>query len=278
MHPESQQPLAEPAAPASHTCANCAAVFTGAYCNTCGQEFHEGPFTVRGLILHAVHDRLHDIRMFLQTSWNLIRRPGTVIREYLAGRRKAHYNAINYLLVIASFSAAAALLNRHSLDESVAAMEESYRQMGMPESSVSQQRTMRMYVWMQQNYNILMLAALPFMALAQRMIFRRRGLTLGEHFLSVCYLYGFFALATLPTLPFINLGNLADSMYGLSMLVMLAYFAWGYRDWLGLGWGKAMLRSVQLFVLYVVLLMGFTVAVSIPASLIILLVKRVFGI
>lgn len=77
--------------PIQHTCKSCGHIFTGLYCNICGEKVIEpkdrSMRTFMGNILIAI--TFADSR-FIKTLWYTIRNPGFVSKEYADGRR-VHY-------------------------------------------------------------------------------------------------------------------------------------------------------------------------------------------
>lgn len=87
---------------ANTACRNCGAALTGPYCATCGQEARERIVPFLWFASEQLHDFFSfDTRFFSTLGW-LIRRPGFLTNEYVAGRR-ARYMAPLRLYLIVSF-------------------------------------------------------------------------------------------------------------------------------------------------------------------------------
>lgn len=86
--------------PVGTPCANCEVPLQGTYCYNCGQlaeDFHRNSWH---LLVEAVESLLHlDGRLF-KTLPNLIRRPGQLTRDYLAGKRAWQVQPFRMFLVI----------------------------------------------------------------------------------------------------------------------------------------------------------------------------------
>ena len=85
-------------------CLNCNSELYGKFCHQCGQENIEPKETVWGLVSHFFYDITHFDGKFFSTTANLIRRPGFLPKEYLAGRRARYLHPIRmYVFTSAVF-------------------------------------------------------------------------------------------------------------------------------------------------------------------------------
>jgi Protein of unknown function (DUF3667) len=85
-------------------CLNCQATVVGRYCHVCGQENLEPKETVWHLVQHFFNDITHFDGKFFSTVWLLLRKPGFLPKEYMAGRRASYLNPIRmYVFTSAIF-------------------------------------------------------------------------------------------------------------------------------------------------------------------------------
>jgi hypothetical protein len=71
-------------------CLNCGAELQGKYCHVCGQEATSKTPTIGAfLVEYANHAFIWDSNFF-KTLWNLIRRPGHLTKEFIAGKFASH--------------------------------------------------------------------------------------------------------------------------------------------------------------------------------------------
>ncbi|HEV2352942.1 MAG TPA: DUF3667 domain-containing protein [Puia sp.] len=85
-------------------CLNCQATLYGRYCHVCGQENLEPKETVWHLVSHFFNDITHFDGKFFSTVKFLLRKPGFLSREYVAGRRASYLNPIRmYVFTSAIF-------------------------------------------------------------------------------------------------------------------------------------------------------------------------------
>ena len=85
-------------------CLNCQATLYGRYCHVCGQENLEPKETVWHLVTHFFNDITHFDGKFFSTVKYLLRKPGFLSAEYMAGRRASYLNPIRmYVFTSAIF-------------------------------------------------------------------------------------------------------------------------------------------------------------------------------
>ena len=85
-------------------CLNCSAEVVGRYCHVCGQENLEPKETVWHLIQHFFNDITHFDGKFFSTVKYLMKKPGFLSKEYMAGRRMSYLNPIRmYVFTSAIF-------------------------------------------------------------------------------------------------------------------------------------------------------------------------------
>lgn len=89
-------------APIAKLCLNCRTQLNGKYCHVCGQRDQNRRLPLKSLLHDVIHDLWHLDHKILESLWLLIRRPGFLAEEYLAGRRVRHVPPFR-LYVITSF-------------------------------------------------------------------------------------------------------------------------------------------------------------------------------
>lgn len=67
-------------------CLNCGAALQGRYCHVCGQEATSKTPTVGAFIMEYLNNAFIWDTKFFKTTWTLIRRPGQLTNEYIAGK------------------------------------------------------------------------------------------------------------------------------------------------------------------------------------------------
>src|SRR5690606_6820249 len=212
------------AAPHGPRCLSCGAARTGPYCAQCGQRELRGRHTLRGMaaaFLGRVLDLDHGL---LHTVHQLTVRPGTVVRDYLAGRTVPYTNPVAYLLLcFAAFAITARVFGGATGSEDDRA---------------------------------LTALVVPFIAAVSRVLFWRTRLNYAEHLVLVLYLLGHVALilAVLQAvlLPAVR-GGPGTVVSGIVVFgalgIAIAYFGWAFsrifpaRPWLAAAGGLAALAA-----------------------------------
>ncbi len=85
------------------TCLNCKATLYGRYCHVCGQENLEPKESVWHLVQHFFNDITHFDGKFFATVKLLLRKPGFLSAEYVAGRRASYLNPIRMYVFTSAF-------------------------------------------------------------------------------------------------------------------------------------------------------------------------------
>ena len=102
--------------PDQRHCLNCGAMLSGRYCSACGQKETERDPRLRELAHDAADELLHWDGKLVATLLALVRRPGLLTREYLAGRRARYVSPVRlYLTASVVYFAALALVPRTSV-------------------------------------------------------------------------------------------------------------------------------------------------------------------
>lgn len=81
-------------------CKNCDSTLTGAYCAQCGQKDIELERPFFELLLEAVRETFDVDGRAFRTVWTLLRHPGVLTREFLAGRRRLYTQPVRLYLFI----------------------------------------------------------------------------------------------------------------------------------------------------------------------------------
>jgi Protein of unknown function (DUF3667) len=84
-------------------CLNCKADLYGRFCHVCGQQNLEPKETVWHLVQHFFNDITHFDGSFFSTVKFLLRKPGFLSAEYIAGRRASYLNPIRMYVFTSAF-------------------------------------------------------------------------------------------------------------------------------------------------------------------------------
>ena len=84
------------------TCLNCGSEFNGRYCAFCGQPSKTGRLTVRTMLEGALKGLVDFDKPLYRTLIGLTVRPGSMISEYVEGKRTGYTNPVKYCLSISA--------------------------------------------------------------------------------------------------------------------------------------------------------------------------------
>ncbi|HEX8694619.1 MAG TPA: DUF3667 domain-containing protein [Longimicrobium sp.] len=205
------------AVPLAAECVSCGAMLTGAYCQACGQKAM-GRFTFPNILQHLVTDALDLNKGLLFTAWSLLRDPGRVVRDYVAGRTVRYTNPVKYLLIVVTL-VVLVYVQMGALDAMMAALK--------PGTDPSAELAKNpMGSWMVGHLNVMMLVGLPFLAVASWLVFRRARLNYAEHLIFNLYVYAQQSLMSLLLVtPLFAAGQVVPGIV-VQCLITLGYYAW----------------------------------------------------
>jgi len=89
--------------PSQRLCLNCGTDLQGPFCSLCGQKDQNRRLPLKALLHDVMHDLWHLDHKVLESLWLLVRHPGLLAQEYLAGRRVRHMPPFR-LYVLTSFA------------------------------------------------------------------------------------------------------------------------------------------------------------------------------
>ena len=105
-------------------CLNCATELNGMYCHICGQQATSKTPTVGAFILEYLNNAFIWDSQCIQTLWKLIRRPGYLTNEYLAGKfiSQEHPLKLNMFLLFVIITLFAFFSGTEKITDSVNSM------------------------------------------------------------------------------------------------------------------------------------------------------------
>jgi hypothetical protein len=160
--PQPTAPVAQGAA-----CLNCGAPTAGTYCGDCGQAARTARLSFPRLLREAAGGILSFDSATVRTLRGLISRPGGFVRDYLLGRRVGYLGPLRYYLLVIALNVGASALLQHPSATATPAE---------PERSFWDQNLVQLQIGVA--FALLMLP----LAVAQRMLHRRSGYHLAEHY------------------------------------------------------------------------------------------------
>jgi hypothetical protein len=179
---------------------------------------------------HLGHDILHAFthadKGFLFMMLQLFRRPGIVAREYIIeGKRKKYFMPFQYILIIGTV-AAFVVTNSHFIEQTTQALD------GAAKYSDRQMAFMqKMNYYQSKYYNLMILAQLPFYALAAKLVFRRHKLNFAEHLTLQTFVTAQTALISMLIMVSVFfLHNSGGSVLGFMAVITASYQVFAYMQ------------------------------------------------
>jgi len=207
-------------------CKTCGTALLGTYCHQCGQKTITERFSLRQILRDLVRMVTNVDNGFWFTMKELFIRPSTVIEAYLSGATRRYYDPFRYYFIIIAVSAILQL-SLGTFDLQQANIRETLNP-NMSEEALQQQLAIMEYV--KKFLNIIPLLILPFIALAIKWMFRKRGWNFAEHLISTTFVYGQTAiLGLIPLLTFYFAPQYINWGLPISILLAALYFAYTYH-------------------------------------------------
>ena len=85
-------------------CHNCGTEFADNYCPRCGQRAEVGRVGWKSIKENVAQLWGMDSRSFTYTLFQLLTRPGYLVRDYISGRRLASFPPVNMLVIVSLFT------------------------------------------------------------------------------------------------------------------------------------------------------------------------------
>ncbi len=159
-------------------CKNCNHDIHGNYCSNCGQTAHTHTMDWHFVSHEIQHGIFHVDKGLLFTIKELLIRPGTTIRNFIAGKRVTYFKPVAMVIFLATVYG----FLYHYFDIKI-----EYPSMGTDKAKVVQQAINN---WMVGHYTLVILLMIPLYSLASKIAFMRCGYNFIEHMALNSFLAG----------------------------------------------------------------------------------------
>lgn len=228
-----------------HSCLNCKTVYTGNFCNECGQK-QEHRYTISHVFHELVHVFTHADKGIFRFAGDVILRPGLVALDFVEGRRKRHFNLFQYLLIIVSL-ATLVISKTKFMEDAVTSMNTFT---GTSISQKQQQFQQMVLTFMQKYFNIVLLATIPVFAFFSWLFLNRKKYNFAENVV----LYGAISaqtntisLAMMLMMALLPVGKGMMIYSILAIFVLLFGFSIGIKQFHKISFPKAILYSILIY-------------------------------
>lgn len=219
----------------AHQCLNCKAALAPdfTFCPYCSQGVHQHRLNLAHLGHEVVHFFTHADKGVFYLVKMLATRPGRVIREYIAGRRKVYFSPLNFFLIVLGLMVFFMSTFRPLDAVDLTALKTQTAK--EPDPVVRARRLAKVdrmenaYGFMARHSNLVNLSIVPLTALVFFLFYYRSGYNYTEHLVAQLYITGFNALVMLLiVLPFALF--VRGTPYVLVGLVLFFIWEVGYRS------------------------------------------------
>jgi hypothetical protein len=207
-------------------CLNCNEIITGNFCSNCGQKKYRR-IDKKYIWEEVQYSILHTNKGFLYSVKKIIKNPGKTAREFIDGNRVKHYKPILLAFVLSGISA--------FISFKVLGLYDILVQHYSSSVANANSKFMNEFLSFLSSYNsILMLLALPFLALITKFVFRKWGQNYYEHIVMNAYILSCYTLVsiiiTFPLMYFLKQDfNAVMLVSGFSFLMLPFILVWFYK-------------------------------------------------
>ncbi len=199
------------------TCKNCNNIYTGHYCNNCGQTTETHRINFHFLWHEIQHGLFHFDNGIFYSAKELFTRPGHSIREFIEGKRVRHFKPISLVIVLASLYG---LLYHYFHISFVELSADSPSETGID--------TVKFNEWMGTHYAWSTLLTIPFYTIGTSIAFRKQGYNIVEYFILNTFKASQKMFVHIATFPLLYYFNGTHSMKTLSFIIYLVDVAFIY--------------------------------------------------
>lgn len=181
------------------SCLNCSldSIEGAKYCSNCGQALDTHRFNFSHILHEFFHAFTHTDKSVFGLISGLALRPGILVREYLNGKRKKYFNPFTLLLLVAAFSILVLswVGHLHSSPASSGSLRPSASRVALdPQKIEIGKRAKQVGEFMNKRQNLVMLIAVPFIALVYFLAYKKTGLYYAEHLVANVFFNAFVIL------------------------------------------------------------------------------------
>jgi hypothetical protein len=192
------------------TCKNCNHIYTGHYCNNCGQTAETHQLNFHFLWHEIQHGLFHFDEGILYSGKQLFTRPGHTIREFLDGKRVKHFKPISMVIFLATFYGL--LYHYYHI---------SFAEPSLNGSSETGIDVSKFNEWMGTHYAWATLLTIPLYTIGTSIAFRKQGYNLVEYFILNTFKASQKLFVHIATFPLLYYFNGTHSMRTLSFIIYL---------------------------------------------------------
>ncbi len=247
-------------------CPNCGASADGAFCAVCGQSQDVDPKSLRAWIRGFLEETLALDGRLWNTLKALLLRPGSLSREWEAGRRARWTHPLRLYLLSSFVFVAMTLITSDTSVVQVSTTSEAVAVAGQEVAADLQQD--RLVEAVRANYAYLMFVLVPLFALWLKLLFRSSGVVYVGHLVHALHIHAAFFLLAGISVPMEDLPNPWDYVAQTPFVVwMLLYPIPSTKYAYGVSWLGAVIKTSVVSTVHLLLLsVGFLVVALVTGT------------
>lgn len=223
-------------------CKNCGHIFSGQFCNKCGQSAATHKLNLHFIWHDIQHGLLHFDKGILYTAKKLFTKPGKSIREFIEGKRVKHFKPISLVIILATLYG----VLRHLFHFSVLDKKVVSEIQGVEYESLNE--------WISHHYYWIILLSIPMFSIASYLVFRKQGYNFVEHFVLNTYMASqrlILRIIIFPITKYYTESDYNKLFVDILMLMDIVLVFWSYITFFNnLSKIKAFLYSIYSYVLF----------------------------
>lgn len=237
-------------------CLNCGHAVAQKFCSNCGQAVKTRRLETKDVLSDVLSHFFNLDGTLFRTIGGLTRNPGKVCREYVAGQRVRYVPPLRYCITILAIVLLAYAL--FGIDLAQPPFEQPSTDKGERVKVVQE----AVGSLIKKHLNLVIFAALPFLVVFTRFLFRKADYNLPEVGVFVLYTIGHIFLMGILLVPVRALWP--QAFVGLRFILHFGFFTWAALGFFGLGRLSTLFRSVAANALYFLSIVIIIVLATLP--------------
>lgn len=218
-------------------CQNCNFLYDGYFCPRCGQRYMEGRFKFIESTQWIMAQVLNLDKGFFYTAWELIKKPQTVINNYLQKATVRYMHPFRFAFIVATISALITVLSGAFEPTELAHL--------FPDQNEKQIEVLeKTFDYIKKYMSLIMVLSIPFYAIATYVMYKKRKYNYTEHLILNSYAYALSLIIGLPLIFSILLPNGLYINGIVTTVVGVLSIAWVYSSFFQENYFYSILKSI----------------------------------
>ena len=229
---------------AEKRCPSCGKMSPGSYCMHCGEKLEHERITFKHFAKTVPFVFFNFGGAFFHTVFELVKRPGQMVRGYFTGNRLRHYKPISFFLFIGGF-VVLLFLSFH-----ISASDSKIYEDWLDDKELGK----RLDEFNSHYLTAILFVQFPIAAFFTWLFFRKKEHFFGEHLVANAYFIGevsIYKILLFPAYLIFNHTNTVNTLDDIYALFVVVYYVYAFYDWF---YNKKTWRGFFIIVIFVILL------------------------